>query len=162
MYDSLWPHGLHPTRLLRPWNSSGKTIGVGCHSLLHRVFPTQGSNPGLLHCRQTLYHLSHQGSPIKWIHMKTNKNFCLPSFGILKYFSVFFSVFQPAQSVCLSITMFDYLMYSSTCQPVYSLTRAPATILNWVWEFSREMPEITAKYLQQFPPWGMPGDLEAL
>ena len=35
---------------------------MGCHFLLQGVFPTQGLNPGLLHCRQTLYHLSHQGS----------------------------------------------------------------------------------------------------
>ena len=34
----------------------------GCHFLFQRIFPTQGSNPGLLHCRQTLYCLSHQGS----------------------------------------------------------------------------------------------------
>ena len=34
-----------------------------CHSLLQGIFPTCGSNPGLLHCRQILYHLSHQGSP---------------------------------------------------------------------------------------------------
>ena len=33
-----------------------------CHFLLHRIFPTQGSNPGLLNCRQILYHLSHRGS----------------------------------------------------------------------------------------------------
>ena len=38
-------------------------IGVGFHSLLQGIFPTQGSNLGLLHCRQILYHLSHQGSP---------------------------------------------------------------------------------------------------
>ena len=43
----------------------GKNTGVGCHALLQRIFPTQGLNPGLLHCRQSLYHLSHQGSP--WI-----------------------------------------------------------------------------------------------
>jgi len=36
---------------------------MGCHFLLQGMFPTQGSNPGLSHCRQTLYHLSHQGSP---------------------------------------------------------------------------------------------------
>ena len=36
---------------------------MGCHSLLQGIFPTQGWNPGLLHCRRTLYHLSHQGSP---------------------------------------------------------------------------------------------------
>ena len=37
--------------------------GMGCHALLQGIFPTQESNPGLLHCRQILYHLSHQGSP---------------------------------------------------------------------------------------------------
>ena len=38
-----------------------KNTGVGCHSLLQGIFLTQGSNPGLLHCKQILYHLSHQG-----------------------------------------------------------------------------------------------------
>ena len=46
--------GLQPTRLLRPWDSPGKNTGVGCHFLLQGIFLTQGSNPGLLHCRQTL------------------------------------------------------------------------------------------------------------
>ena len=46
-----------------PWNSPGKNAGVGCHSLLQEIFPTQGSNPGLLHCRQILYCLSHKGNP---------------------------------------------------------------------------------------------------
>ena len=50
------------TRLLRPWDSPGKSTGVGCHFLLQGIFLTQGSNLGLLHCRQTLYPLSHQGS----------------------------------------------------------------------------------------------------
>ena len=61
--NSLWPHGLQPTRLLCPWNFPGKSTGVGCHFLLQGIFPTQGSNLGLPHCRQTLYHLSHKGSP---------------------------------------------------------------------------------------------------
>ena len=61
--DSLRPHGLYPTRLFRPWNFSGKSTGVGCQFLLQGIFPTQGLNPGLPHCRQTLYPLSHQGSP---------------------------------------------------------------------------------------------------
>ena len=47
-----------------PWNSPGQNIGVGSRSLLQGIFLTQGSNPGLLYCRQVLlYHLSHQGSP---------------------------------------------------------------------------------------------------
>ena len=47
-----------------PWGSPGKKARVGCHSLLQGIFLTQGSNPGLLHCRQVLYRLSHHGSPI--------------------------------------------------------------------------------------------------
>ena len=50
--------GLTLARLLYPWNSPGKNNGVGSHSLLQGIFPTEGSNPGLLPCRQTLYHLS--------------------------------------------------------------------------------------------------------
>ena len=44
-------------------HSAGKNTGVGCHSLLQGIFPTQGLNPGGLHCRQILCHLNHQGSP---------------------------------------------------------------------------------------------------
>ena len=44
-------------------DSAGKNTGVGSLSLLQGIFPTQGSDPGLLHCRQILYQLSHQGSP---------------------------------------------------------------------------------------------------
>ena len=48
--DSFWPHGLY---------SPGKNTGVGSCSLLQEIFPTQGSNPGLLHCKRILYQLSH-------------------------------------------------------------------------------------------------------
>ena len=43
-------------------DSPGKNTGVGCQSLLQGIFLTQGSNPGLRHCRQILYHLSHKES----------------------------------------------------------------------------------------------------
>ena len=58
--DSLWPHGLYPTTLLCSWDFPGKSTGVGYHFLLQRIFPIQGLNPGLPHCRQTLYRPSHQ------------------------------------------------------------------------------------------------------
>ena len=50
-------------------DSPGKNTGVGCHALFQGIFPTQGSNPGLPHCRQTLYQLSHQGSLriLEWV-----------------------------------------------------------------------------------------------
>ena len=62
--DSWRPHGLQPSRLLRPWDSPGKSTRGNCHSLLYRFFPTQGSNLGLLHCRQILCCPSYQGSHI--------------------------------------------------------------------------------------------------
>ena len=49
-------------RLLCPWNSPGNSAGVSCRTLLQGIFLTQGSNPGLLNCRQILYWLSYQGT----------------------------------------------------------------------------------------------------
>ena len=63
MSDSLRPHGLYPARLLCSWDSPGKNTGVGIHFLLQGIFPTQGWNRDLLHCRQILYWLSQEGSP---------------------------------------------------------------------------------------------------
>ena len=50
-------------------DSPGKSTGMGCHVLLQGIFPTQGSNPGLPHCRWILYYLSHQRSPriLEWV-----------------------------------------------------------------------------------------------
>ena len=61
---SLRSHGLYS-----PWNSPGQNTGMGSLSLLQGIFPTQGSNPGLLHCRWILYQLSHKGSPriLEWV-----------------------------------------------------------------------------------------------
>ena len=65
MSNSLWPYELQPARLLCPWDSLGKGTRVGCHALLQGIFPTQGSNPGILHFRQILYHcLEHRGAPL--------------------------------------------------------------------------------------------------
>ena len=60
----MWPHGLYS-----PWNSAGQNTGVGSLSLLQGIFPSQGSNPGLPHCRRILYQLSHKGSPriLEWV-----------------------------------------------------------------------------------------------
>ena len=53
-------------RLLREWDFLGKNTAVGCHFLLQGIFLTQELNPGLLHCKWMLYHLSHQGSPTEF------------------------------------------------------------------------------------------------
>ena len=62
--NSLQPHGLHSS-----WNSPGQNTGMDSLSLLQEIFPTQGSYPGLPHCRQILYQLSHKGCPrmLEWV-----------------------------------------------------------------------------------------------
>ena len=64
MPDSLWPHGL-----CSPWNFPGQNTGADSLSLLQGIFPTQGWNPGLPHCRWNLYQQSHKGSPsiLEWV-----------------------------------------------------------------------------------------------
>ena len=61
---TLWLHGLYS-----PWNSPGQNTGLGSLSLLQGIFPTEGSTPGLPHCRRILYQLSHRGSPriLEWV-----------------------------------------------------------------------------------------------
>ena len=47
-----------------PWDSPGKSIGVGCHFLLQRIFQIQGSDLSFLHCQEDSLPLSPQGSPV--------------------------------------------------------------------------------------------------
>ena len=63
------PMGCSPLGFSVHGNSPGKNTGVDCHALRQGIFPTQGSNPGLLHYGQILYHLSHQESPriLEWV-----------------------------------------------------------------------------------------------
>ena len=61
---------LFETPWISPWNSPGQNTGVGSHSLLQGIFPTQGLNPGLPHRRQILYQLSHRGSPQGGVGLK--------------------------------------------------------------------------------------------
>ena len=58
MSDTLKPKGLYS-----PWNFPGQNTGVGRLFLLQGIFPTQGSNPDLAHCRWIIYPLSYKGSP---------------------------------------------------------------------------------------------------
>ena len=75
MFDSLQPLGLYS-----PWNFPGQNIGVGSFSLLQGIFPTQGSNPDLPHCRWILYQLSHKGSPgiLEWVAFPFSKGSSQP------------------------------------------------------------------------------------
>ena len=80
MCDYLRPHVLQPSRLLCPWNSSGKNTREGCHALLQGIFLTQGSNPHVLHCRQSFYLWATGGTPLEirgiqfYTHERNQKN----------------------------------------------------------------------------------------
>ena len=94
---------LQPARLLCPPHSPGKNTGVGCHSLFQGIFPTQGSNLGFLHCRQILYHLTHQGSPthiIKLIKMKLTKIKSILRACVRSHFSCVWLFATPWTAVC--------------------------------------------------------------
>ena len=67
--DSFDPMDYSPPGSSVHEDSPGKNTGVRCRALLQGILPTQGSNPGLLHYRQILYHLRHQGSPriLVWV-----------------------------------------------------------------------------------------------
>ena len=77
--DSLWPHGLYS-----PWNSPGQNTGIGSLFLLQGIFPTQGLNPGLPHCRWIPYQLSLKGSPLKWVGLSNSYSFPLGDVTLLK------------------------------------------------------------------------------
>ena len=66
--ESLQLLGLYPARLLCPCDFPGKNTGVSCYFLLQGIFLTQGSNLGLLHCRQILHHFRGRKSSPKWLH----------------------------------------------------------------------------------------------
>ena len=67
--NSIMSNSLGPSGLYSPWNSPGQNIRVGSLLFLQGIFPTQGLNPGFLHCRQILYQMSHKRSPriLEWV-----------------------------------------------------------------------------------------------
>ena len=66
--------------LYSPWNSPGQNTGVGSLSLLQGIFPTQGSNPGLPHCRRILCQVNHKGSSriLEWVTYPFSRGFSHP------------------------------------------------------------------------------------
>ena len=74
LFVTLW------TVALCPWDFPGRNTGVGCHLLVQGIFPTQGSNPGLPHCRRILYRLSHQESPriLEWVAYSSSRRSSQP------------------------------------------------------------------------------------
>ena len=110
--DSLPLHGLQPARLLCLWNSSGKNTGMGSHFLLHRIFPTQDgtqvSNPGFLHCRHILCHLSHPMGPSCFRLFLLGLNVCFP-LQVREVFSCYFFKYVFKYVLC-SLSRHPYLL----------------------------------------------------
>ena len=128
MSNSSWPHGLQLVRGLCPWNSPGQNTGVGSRSLLQRIFPTQGSNPGLLHCRWILFTIRITGkpknievgslSPLQWIFPTQGLNPGLPHCRQILYCLSHWG--SPQFGVFLSKTFHSlsfYVKYKPALQP---------------------------------------------
>ena len=115
----LLPRKFHGWRSLvgySPWNSPGQKTRVGSLYLLQGIFPTQELNQGLLHCTQSLYQLSHQGSPHHTVSLFVN--FWGSS---LLFSTVAIPVYIP--STLHNISLF------STCLPAFVL------LAFWWWQF---------------------------
>ena len=137
MSNSWRPHGLYSTWLMCPWGSLSKNTGVGCQSLLQGIFLNQGSNRGLLHCRQMHYPYEPPGSHLPWLT------------GAL--FTLYQSLASPPAWVCSSLHKLISGVLHSTLPPlsliyitktVFWRTRAtvqnydPNQMLNIKWSFS--------------------------
>ena len=135
MSDSVRPHRQQPTRLLCPWDSSGKNIGVGVHTLLQGIFLTQGLNSGLLHCRWILYHLSHQGSPKKMVYYTVLDLFHYRLLQYIEYSSLGYTVGPYCLSVLyiiVYICKFKLLIYPpfspSITISLFSMSASPISV----------------------------------
>ena len=123
-------HSVVSDSLQPPWNSPGQNTGVGSLSLLQGIFPTEGLNPGPLHCTQILYQLSHKGSPYIgllafyywaiWVLCLDTSS--LSDIIIYKYFSsllVYFylldGVFCPTKVFHVSEIQFIFFLFIVSC-----------------------------------------------
>ena len=119
--NSLWAHRLQTTRLLCPWNSLGKNIGVDSNSLLQEIFPTQRSKPGHLHCRQILYLWAIREMPIshsmsaRSLQSWSDSNLCDPMDYVACQVSLFMGFsrgsFQPRDRTCVFCTGRSVLLH---------------------------------------------------
>ena len=104
---SLWPRGPWPVKLLCPWDSPSKNAGVGCHALLQGIFLTQGLNPCLTHCCQSLSCLRHQESPLLYTlsHIPVSVSTCMlqrGDSGLFFRLPMFSTSDQTLSTVCLN------------------------------------------------------------
>ena len=153
MPSSLQGHELWPASLLCLWDFKGKNAGVSSHSLLQGIFPTQESNPGLLHYRQILYPLSHQGSLSLLVYRKTIY-FCI-WICILQLYWIYFSSVQFSHSVMSDFLQPHGLQHAwlpcpSPTPGVYSNSRPWSWWLNFFTSSNKFLVETSGIFLLEY------------
>ena len=118
MSASLQPYELYPTRLLHPWDFPGKNTGVGCHFLLQGIFPTQGSNPHLLHWQVDFLPLNHLGSP-NLAEIKSDRK-TLPIYQRLYFLNLLSQIFAAAANLLQSCP--------TLCDPIDGSSPGPLSL----------------------------------
>ena len=111
------------------WDSPGQNTGVGSLSLLQGIFPTQGSNPGLPHCRRILYQLRHKGSPriLEWVAYPFSRGSSQPTNWTQVLCSDYFFV---RGLTCLNTSLISFSRW--VCGPQHSHGWFHSSL--WKWE----------------------------
>ena len=124
-----------------PWDSLGKNTRVGCHALLQGIFPTQGLNPCLPHCRQILYCLSHQGSPIYMQTHSSSDSFPIQPlhYRVLSN-TVLYNAAAAAKSLQSCLTLCNPIDGSPPGSPIPGILDRKSTRLNSSHELTSRMP----------------------
>ena len=124
------PHGLQSTRLLWPWDFPGKNTGTGCHFLLQRIFPTQGSDPHFLYWQVGSLALSHQGS-LK-TYSATNQ---MPNEAVIRNNRFFCHIscmpfpWQLLKEIFMEYLFISFCIYSFHVDGMNALSQCPALLL---------------------------------
>ena len=144
MSDSLWPHRLYPTRLHCLWEFPGKNTGVGCHTLLQGIFPTQGLSPGLLCLSPALTGLSSlPGKPHWFLQFSSVQSLSR----VWLFATSWIAACQASLSITISqsslkLTSIESVMPSShliLCRPLLLLPPIPPSIRVFSNESTRHM-----------------------
>ena len=117
-------------------DSPDKNTGEGCHALLQGIFPTQRSNPGLLHCRLILYYLSHQGSPwiLEWVAYLFSRGPSWPRNWTRVFCTAgrFFTSWATGEAQSFQNNDIQMLLFLSMCASQHPSQRTFVTLPPWV------------------------------
>ena len=140
--DSLQPHGLYS-----PWKSPGQNTGVGTCSLLQGIFPTQGLNPGLPHCRRILYQLNHQVIPriVGWVAYPFSSRSSWPRnrIGVSCIIGRFFTRWHSSSTHSSILAWKNSMDKGSWQAAVHGVTKSQTPLSNFHFHFSSYLLNIS-------------------